>query len=333
MDDMKLLSDLGGELVHEPPATLVRQRDRLLKARARRRWANWWTAGLVAVATIAAVAVPAVVIGDRHTAAPPAASRAVDMSGPLNVLLIGSDTRQGEGNAKYGPQQTGQGGRSDTIIVVHVPSDRSRVTAVSVPRDSMVRLPRCGSSPARTDLINSAYNTGGADCLKATLERLTGLTIQHTVEVDFSGFKGMVDALGGVEVTLPRPVDDPQSKLKLPAGKSVLNGESALGYVRLRHYGDGSDIQRIKRQQQLVSAMLKKAKRVMTEPDRLKAFLGEMRKSVRTNLSVESMYQLAGELSETKLTAVTVPWEPHPTSRIRFVWKQPEADKLFRSLR
>ncbi|MEV6036169.1 LCP family protein [Nonomuraea sp. NPDC052116] len=336
MDDLKLLRDLGEEIGNEPPATLVRQRDRLLRARPRRRWGGWWTAGLVAVATASAVAVPAVLVSGRHTAAPPAGSQAVDMSGTRNVLVIGSDTRVGDGNAKYGPmlarQDGGGGRRSDTIMIVHVPADRGRATVVSVPRDSMVQIPRCDSSPARFDMINSAYDTGGVGCLKRTLESLTGLRIQHSVEVDFSGFKGMVDALGGVEVMLPKAVDDKASKLKLSAGKHLLNGEAALGYVRLRHYGDGSDVQRMKRQQTLVLSMLKKARSGLSSPERLKPFLEAVRRSVKTDLNLESMYELATELSGTKLDLTTVPWEPYPEDRNRLQWRQPEAQKLFERL-
>ncbi|MFI7132910.1 LCP family protein [Nonomuraea sp. NPDC050153] len=331
MDDLKLLRDLGEEIGHEPPATLVRRRERLLRARPRRRWSGWWTTGLVAVATASAVAVPAVLVSGRHTATPPAGSQSVDMSGTRNLLVIGSDTREGDGNAKYGPRQNG-GKRSDTIMLVHVPADRGRTTIVSVPRDSMVTIPRCGSSPSRVDVINSAYDTGGAGCLKRTLESLTGLRIQHSVEVDFTGFKGMVDALGGVEVTLPKAVDDKASKLKLSAGTHVLNGEEALGYVRLRRYGDGSDVQRVKRQQMLVLAMLMKARGELSSPERLESFLGEMRKSVKTDLSLESIYELATELSGTKLNLVTVPWVPYPADKNRLQWKQPEAAKLFNRL-
>ncbi|TMR08842.1 LytR family transcriptional regulator [Nonomuraea turkmeniaca] len=334
MDDLKLLRDLGGELEHDPPATLARQRDRLLRGgRPRRLWATWWTAGLVAAATATAVAVPTVLIADRHTATPPAGSQAVDMSGTRNVLVIGSDTREGEGNARYGPQMTAAGKRSDTIIIVHLPADRSRATAVSVPRDSMVTIPACSGHPGRKDMINAAYNAGGASCLRKTLEKLTGLPIQHTVEVDFAGFKGIVDALGGVEVTVAKPVDDPKAKLKLPAGKQVLNGEAALGYARLRYHGDGSDIGRIRRQHQLVFAMLKKSMTMLNDPARLKSLLGEVRKSVKTDLNLESMYELATELSETKLGFVTIPWEPYAEDKNRLQWKQPEAAKLFKSLK
>ncbi|WP_188188611.1 LCP family protein [Nonomuraea sp. SYSU D8015] len=332
MDDLRLLRDLGRELEHEPPATLVRQRDRLLRARPRHRWAGWWTAGLVAVATAAAVAVPTVLIADRQTAAPPAGPQTVDVSGTRNVLVIGSDSRQGQ-NAEYGPQTAkmpgGGGSRSDTIMIVHVPADRGKATAVNVPRDSMVTIPSCSGQPARKDMINSVYNSGGASCLRKTLEKLTGLTLHHTVELDFTGFKGMVDALGGVEVTVPKAVDDPKAKLKLPAGKNTLDGEEALGWVRLRYYGDGSDIGRIKRQQQLVLAMLKKARTSLSDPGRLKTFLGEVRKSVKTDLGLEPMYELATQLSKTKVNLVTVPSEPYVEDQHRLQWKQPEASRLF----
>ncbi|MGW0808473.1 LCP family protein [Nonomuraea sp. NPDC002799] len=339
MDDLKLLRDLGGHLEHQPPVSLVRQRDRMFGTRHRRRRPGWWTAGLVAVATVAtvaAVAVPALLIGDaRLPAGPATAGENVDMSGARNVLVIGSDTREGAGNSKYGPMQArvGVGRRSDTIMIVHVPADRKKTTAVNVPRDSVVPIPACSSSPARTGLINSAYDEGGAACLRKTLEKLTGLDIHHSVEVDFAGFKGMVDAIGGVEVTLPRPVDDKAAKLRLPAGRSHLNGEQALGYVRLRQYGDGSDIQRIKRQQAVVLAMLKKVESVMLDPARLKALLTAVRASVKTDLTMEEMYELATDLSETRLTLRTVPWEPYALDGNRLQWKQPEARDLFDTLK
>ncbi|GAA4977314.1 hypothetical protein GCM10023334_103920 [Nonomuraea thailandensis] len=290
----------------------------------------------MAVATAAAVAVPVAFVAVRHTAAPPAGTDTVDMSGTRNVLVIGSDTREGEGNEKYGPESARRdvGQRSDTIMIVHVPADRGRATAISISRDSMVRIPRCGTQPARLDLINSAYAVGGAACLRTTLESLTGLRLHHTVDVDFSGFKNMVDAIGGVTVKLPQPVDDRAAKLKLPAGENLLDGEQALGYARLRHYGDGSDVARIKRQQALVLAMLKKAQRqVVADPGRLKAFLGEVREGVRTDLSLEAMYELGRQLQEVRMTVVSVPWEPYPGDPNRVRWKQPEAGELFGSLK
>ncbi|MEU8250921.1 LCP family protein [Nonomuraea sp. NPDC048916] len=343
MDDLRMLRDLGRELESRPPATMVRQRERMLRGGSRRRltrrwtgrWAGWWAAGLVAVTTAAVVAVPSVLVSVRHTAAPPAGARVADVSGARNVLVIGSDTLEGPGNAAYGPQaaRRNAGKRADTIVLVHLSAGRKKATAVSIPRDSLVPIPRCSSAPATTAMINSAYDKGGAACLGATLEQLTGLTIDHSVEVDFAGFKGMVDALGGVEVTLPTAVNDKASKLDLPAGRSLVNGEQALGFVRLRRYGDGSDIQRIKRQQQLMLAMLEKVRSQVVEPAKLNAFLGEVGRSVKTDLDMESMYELARSLSKAEVSFLTVPWLPHPDDPHRIQWKQPEADRLFERLK
>ncbi|MEV4477173.1 LCP family protein [Nonomuraea sp. NPDC049504] len=328
MDDLKLLRDLGAELEHQPPATLVRHRTGFLRGRPRRRWP---TAALVAAGTAAVVAVTTAFITGFPVAAPSAGGR-VDMSGAMNVLLIGSDTRDGPGNAKYGPQSRGSGQRSDTIIIVHLPADRGRATVVSVPRDSMVRVP-CGSAPDRVTMINSAYDDGGATCLRSTLEKLTGLRLDHTVEVDFAGFETMVDALGGVRIKVPRPVDDRASKLRLPAGEQLLDGEKALGYARLRHYGDGSDVARIKRQQGLARAMLDKAQRqLVSDPAELRVFLSAVRGAVKTDLGVEEMYELATQLARTTMTTVSVPSEPYPQDPNRLRWKQPEAARLFGTL-
>ncbi|MFI6174703.1 LCP family protein [Nonomuraea sp. NPDC051191] len=336
MDDLRMLRDLGGALEHEPPATLVRQRERLLRDRPRRRWTPFWMAGLVAVGTAAAVAVPTLLVNGNTVAAPAMGPGAADMSGDRNILVIGSDTRDGPGNAKYGPAMARTpdkgGGRSDTILLVHVPADRGAAVGVSLPRDSLVRIPACGSQPARRDMINSAYNSGGASCLRKTLEKLTDVRIDHTVEVDFTGFKGMVDALGGVEITLRTPVDDKASKLKLPAGRVQLDGESALGYARLRRYGDGSDVQRIKRQQILMLALLKKAKSAASDPNRLNAFLGQVSKSIKTDMSLESMVELATSTSATRMSFVTVPWKPAKDDPNRLEWRQPEAAQLFKRL-
>ncbi|MGA4995280.1 LCP family protein [Nonomuraea bangladeshensis] len=339
MDDLKLLRDFGAQLEHEPPATLVRQRERLLRARpARRWWATWWTAGLVAVATAAAVVVPTLLLAhERPVAVPPAGARDVDVSGAMNILLVGSDSVEGE-NAVYGPwrarQPDGGGRRADSIIILHVPEDRGAVTAVSVPRDSLVRIQGCAGEPAHVGMINSTYDrAGGLACLRQTLQKLTGLTFKHTIEVDFTGFKGVVDALGGVQLTLSRPVVDPRAKLKLPAGKVTLGGEAALGWMRSRAQEDGSDLGRIKRQAQLLRAMAKKAQSAALDNDRLKAVLTEVRKSVRTDLGVEEMAALAGQLTEAKISMTVVPVRPAKLDRNRVEWRQRQARELFESLK
>ncbi|NUR89357.1 MAG: LCP family protein [Nonomuraea sp.] len=327
MDDLKLLRDLGAELEHQPPATLAAQRNRLLSGRARRtRW-SWLAMGLVGVATAATITVPVVLVNAGGERVPPSVgTRPVNVTGVQNVLVIGSDTREGA-NSAYGRPQ---GRRADTMLIVHIPADRGKATVVSLPRDSLVKIPKCGANPASVNMLNSAYSAGGVTCARATVEHLTGMRVDHYVELDFAGFKKMVDALGGVEVTLPRPVDDKAAKLKLPAGRSMLNGEQALGYVRLRRYGDGSDVQRIKRQQALMLSMLK---RVKTRPEALRGFLSATREAIRTDFDLESMYKLATQLQGSKVGFATVPWKPAPTDPNRIVWKQPEAQRLFDQLK
>ncbi|MFI6906734.1 LCP family protein [Nonomuraea sp. NPDC050394] len=338
MDDLKLLRDFGRELEQEPPATLVRQRRRYMGTAPRRRVRTGWAMmGAVAVATALAVAVPTLLLGNRDRALPVGSgNRPVNVSGVQNILLIGSDTRQGPGNEEYGPLEarTESKARADTIALVHLPADRGKPTVVNVPRDSMVQIPACGDSPARRDMINSAYTTGGVGCLAKTLEKLTDVRVDHYAEVDFSGFKKVVDALGGVEVTIKRPIDDPKSKLKLPSGRSVLSGEQALGYFRLRDHGDGSDIQRIKRQQSLLYAMLAKAKTALVaNPAGFREFLAAVTTATTSDLNVEEMYQLAVDLRQSKPAFLTVPWTPDPEDPNRLLWKQPDAQKLFAKLR
>ncbi|MEU0563971.1 LCP family protein [Nonomuraea sp. NPDC005983] len=339
MDDLKMLRDLGRDLEHEPPVTLARQRQRLLRERPRRLRMGWFMAGLVAVATALAVAVPTLVLSGRQTVPPPVGARPAKLTGALNVLVIGSDTRQGEGNTRYGPAQarsTGGGGaRSDTMMLVHLPEGGGGATVISFPRDSMVQIPSCGSAPPRRDMINSAFDTGGVSCAVATVEKLTKVRVDHFVVVDFTGFKNVVDALGGVEVKLRTPVSDKASRLKLPAGTSHLNGEQALGYMRLRHYGDGSDIQRIKRQVTLLRVMLAKARKGLTDPAKLRPFLDVVSRSVVTDgdLDLEVMYGLASRLGRGQPSFVMVPWLPDPKDQNRIVWKQPDAQKLFDRLK
>ncbi|URN06625.1 LCP family protein [Actinomadura madurae] len=222
MDDLELIRDLGRELEHEPPPTLARQRTRLLDgARRRRRVIGRWTLlGVVAAVTAAAVLVPALVVHGRDarpvapgtTAPAPAPGRA------MNVLLLGSDER-GDGYSA----------RSDTMMLLHVPADRKDVRAVSIPRDSLVVLPACKTPegkviPSRRGLINSAFPLGGVSCAVKTVESLTGVRIDQTVVVGFTGFVRMVEALGGVRMTVPRPGVDPKSGLRLRPGSSGWTG-------------------------------------------------------------------------------------------------------------
>lgn len=337
MDDLRMLRDFGEGLEHEPPASLVRHRTRFTERPRRRfRLGGWPALGLAAVATAAAVAVPMVLFQGSHqlagrTVPPPVGNRPVKASEALNVLLVGSDTRQGEGNAKYGPQQakTDMGARSDTIVLLHLSADGESVSAVSLPRDSIVKLPACAKAPE--GMINSALNVGGLQCAWQAVEKATGVRVDHAVEIDFSGFKEMVDAIGTVRVKVPTPIKDAKSKLTLPAGENELNGEQALGYVRLRSYGDGSDLSRIRRQQGFMTAMVRE---VRSDPTKLAAFIQAASKAVTTDegLGVKEMSDIARGMSGAKVSFLTVPVVPHPQDPNRLKWSDLEASRLFKAI-
>src|SRR5690606_33034465 len=152
--------------------------------------------------------------------------------------------------------------------------------------------------PAQFGMINAAFSNGGPACTWRTIESLTDIHIDHYVEVDFAGFKRVVDALGGVEICVPRRIDDPKAELRLRAGRQVVRGEQALGYVRTRYgLGDGSDLDRIKRQQAFMASVVKEAtdKGMLTDPGRTYDFLPAVNNSTKAadGLSLLARPQLA----------------------------------------
>jgi LCP family protein required for cell wall assembly len=175
-----------------------------------------------------------------------------------NWLLVGSDSRQGLTAEQQ--QELATGGdigssRTDTILLVHVPEFRSETpaTVVSIPRDSYVPIPGHGK-----DKINSAFAMGGAPLLTQTVEQATGLRLDHYAEIGFSGFAGLVDALGGVTMCPTAPINDPLAGIDLPAGCQKFDGRSALGYVRTRDT-PRADLDRMVNQRQFLSALLHRA--------------------------------------------------------------------------
>lgn len=265
--------------------------------------------------------------------------------GAQNILLIGSDSRSGDGNARYGRDSGTE--RSDTTILLHLSADRDSVTAVSLPRDLMVRVPGChrpdGSltEPALQQ-FNYAFAAGGSACSIRTVEKLTGIRIDHHVVVDFEGFKEMVDALDGVEVCLRKPVDDKDAKLKLPAGRVTLDGEQALGYVRARKsLGDGSDTDRMDRQQRFLGALVNKVQSndVLLNPVKLYPVLDAATSSLTTDpdlASLRGLYDLVRGLRgipTERVQFLTVPRESYAGDANRDQLVQPDAEKLFTRLR
>ncbi|WP_128377169.1 LCP family protein [Streptomyces cavernae] len=273
--------------------------------------------------------------------------------GSKNILVVGSDSREGA-NAEYGKDLTTM--QSDTLMVLHVPADRKWATVVSFPRDSWVVLPECDrgngtkSAPHHAK-INEAFAIGGtsgkvadaAACTIKTVEASTGLRIDHFMSVDFQGFKGMVNALGGIEVCPEQAIRDKKARLNLQAGCQTIKDEKALGYVRTRYsVGDGSDIGRIGRQQEFMEALAAKAQTKLTSPNSLYGFLDSATKSLTTDQELAGIKQLYGLASELKgiprdrLTFVTVPNYPREadvvTDKANIVWQYPQAADLFTSL-
>ncbi len=270
---------------------------------------------------------------------------ALTVGGAQNLLLIGSDTRAGAGNAQYGQNSGTQ--RSDTTILLHISADRDSATAVSIPRDLLAEIPSCavpggGRSVAQTGQFNSAFEIGGAACTIRTVEKLTGIRIDHHVVVDFRGFKKMVDAIGGVEICLPRPIDDAEAKVRLPAGRQTLHGEQALGFVRARYsLGNGSDTDRMGRQQQFLAALVKKVQSngVLLNPARLYPLLDAATRSVTTDPGLDTLrdlYELVRgmrDIPTERTTFLTVPRRPYPPNPNRDVLLEPDASELFQRLR
>ncbi|MEU6338102.1 LCP family protein [Streptomyces cellulosae] len=263
----------------------------------------------------------------------------------LNILLIGSDSRAGAENGRYGHDPGTE--RSDTVILLHLSAGRRSATAVSIPRDLMVDVPDCRrrdgsrSAPMFTQ-FNAAFEVGGPACTIRTVEKLTDVRVDHHVVVDFEGFKDMVDAVDGVEVCLNEPIDDKDAHLRLPAGRVTLDGEQALGYVRARKtLGDGSDTGRIERQQRFLGALVNKVRsnEILLNPVKLYPVLDAATSSLTTDpelASLRGLYELVRGLRDIPTEGVqflTVPRESYAGDVNRDQLAQPAAGKLFERLR
>lgn len=259
---------------------------------------------------------------------------------PLNILVMGSDTRAGAGNDIDGQTEIGQ--RSDTTILVHVSADRKTVYGVSLPRDAMVDRPACQSSdgdvPAADPVIfNDAFSLGGPKCTVEQVESLTGVYIDHYVTLDFAGFKQMVDAVHGVTVCIPEEVDDREHGIFFEAGTQELSGQQALNYVRERYVlSSNSDIGRMKRQQAFVASMINKvvSAGTLTRPSRVYNFLEAATGSITTDpglSSLSDLVHLAWQFRRTDLdniSFITVPIQEYAPDPNRLEWA-PDAAGLW----
>ncbi|MFJ6636260.1 LCP family protein [Streptomyces sp. NPDC091376] len=278
--------------------------------------------------------------------------RPAAQSGAMNIALIGSDSREGT-NGAYGQGLTSA--QSDTLMVLHLSADRKRATVVSVPRDSWVSIPACDLGDGRmskpeTFKINKAFATGsagggvagGAACTIKTLEHNTGLRIDHFAEVNFGGFKDMVNTLGGVRMCLPEAVKDVKAGISLPAGCQVLKGDDALGYARARYsVGDGSDLGRISRQQTMLAALAASVSDKKFDAVSMYKIADAATKSLTVDAKLGKLSEILSlaktlqSLPKDNLTFLTVPNYPReldvPSDKANVVWK-PEAKDLFTAL-
>jgi LCP family protein required for cell wall assembly len=228
------------------------------------------------------------VFGDR-AGAPKAAPNNAE-----NFLIVGSDSR-GDLKAGEGVQGSGStfvtGQRSDTVILAHLYGGKSnKVQLVSFPRDSVVQIPEYTDDKGKVhapqrNRINYAFNEGGPQLLVRTVQDLTGVRIDHYLQVDFEGFQSMVDNLGGVDVCLSKAAKDHYSGINLTAGKHHINGAVALAFVRQRHGLTNGDIDRIKRQQQFIGAMIRKvlSAGTLANPFKLNKFLNTATSSLQAD--------------------------------------------------
>lgn len=253
----------------------------------------------------------------------------------LNILLLGSDSRDDE-NSDFGEAD---GMRSDTAMIIHIAEDRSRVDVISIPRDLIVEIPQCrlpdgsysymqplGDNEFNGVRFNTAFSIGsdntdiphGAACAILTVENMTDLYIDDWAVVDMDGFRTMVDAIGGVEMCIEDDIDNRWAKLELEAGCQTLDGEEALGFARVRKgIGDGSDIGRIERQQELMGAMADQtlSAGVLANPTKLFPLLEAVASSLHTSERLGKLSNLAGlgyslnHLEEEDINFITPPLE------------------------
>ncbi|MDH6219898.1 LCP family protein [Streptomyces pseudovenezuelae] len=268
-------------------------------------------------------------------------------NGSENILVLGSDSRSGS-NKKLGGGTDDGSARSDTAMIVHVYKGHKKASVVSIPRDTLIDRPECTDTKGGTHdaasgvMFNSAYTTGGAACAVKTVESVTGIRMDHYLEVDFSGFEKLIDELGGVPVTTTKNISDPDSHLNLKAGTHTLDGEQALGLVRTRHgVGDGSDLGRIQLQQAFIKALVNQVKHigVFTSPKKLYDLADTATRAVTTDSdlgSVNSLMSFANGLkgiSSSKMQMVTMPVQYDPANPNRVIVEKAKAEQVWTALK
>ncbi|WP_354640853.1 LCP family protein [Kitasatospora camelliae] len=337
----------GGDGAGDGGGRVSRRRDG--RGRPRGRRALKWTAGVAALVLVAGCGgayyayqhfngnISSVEVQLGNEAERPKAAGAA-----MNILVIGTDSREGLGR-EYGDE--GSTGHADTTLLFHVAKDRSNATVVSIPRDLMVPIPECQSGAKKIPgeargMFNTSLGQEGRDpgCTWKTVEKMTGIRIDHFMMVNFEAVKTLSAAVGGVEVCAAKDINDPDSHLKMSKGRHVVQGEEALAFVRTRHaVGFGGDLTRIPLQQQFISSMIRKIKSsdTLTSPTKLWNLADAATKALTVDSGindVNKLKDLALDLSgvdTSKITFTTVPVVDDPKDPNRLALKEPDAGQLF----
>ncbi|MEV0265919.1 LCP family protein [Streptomyces sp. NPDC050617] len=271
---------------------------------------------------------------------------------PLNILLLGSDSRNSAENVALGGSHRDVGRKplADVQMLLHVSADRSNMSVISIPRDTRVTIPECkdpddGKVYRKTDreIINASLMNGGPGCTVATWEELTGIPVDHFMMIDFAGVVNMADAVGGVPVCVKNNVYDKLSGLRLEKGDHKVKGKQALQWLRTRHgFEDGSDIGRTHAQHMYMNAMVRQLKSgtKLTDPGQLSDLAEAATKALTVDKGLgtpKKLYDLTDELKQVstkRITMTTMPWIQDPLNpKAHVVPKPGDADKLFSLVR
>ncbi|MBH1935484.1 LCP family protein [Streptomyces sp. AV19] len=271
---------------------------------------------------------------------------------PLNILLLGSDSRSGKENQNLGGarEDADRPALADVQMLLHVSADRTNMSVVSVPRDTRVTIPKC-TDPGNgkvyretgSQIINTSLQNGGPGCTVATWEELTGIPVDHFMMIDFAGVVNMADAVGGVPVCVKDNIRDTKSGLELTKGTHTIKGEQALQWLRTRHgFEDGSDIGRTHAQHLYMNAMVRQLKggTKLSDPGQLTDLAEAATKALTVDKdlgSVKKLYDLTNDIKRVpsgRITMTTMPWVQDPQDPDAHVIPKPgDADKLFSLIR
>ena len=223
------------------------------------------------------------------------------LDGPINLLLVGSDTREGTGNGVFGTEQSNL---ADVLILIHISADRKNAVGLSFPRDLMVPWPACPSTTGGPGYyaqslgqINATIGNGGPGCTLLTVQELTGIQIPYLAMIDFTGVIELSNAVGGVEVCVAEDIEDPYTHTYLKAGMHNLQGLQALQFLRTRHgVGDGSDLTRISNQQVYLTALVRKlkAKNILNNPVALYSLANAAARNMKLSNTLNDPATLVG---------------------------------------